>query len=373
MKLIKNDGIKRLILFFMYDKDGIIDDYIVYMLEQLNKVSSDIYVVCNGKLCDEGRGKLQTCVNDDHIIVRENKGFDVWAYKTGIDTLGWDKVCSYDEMIMMNFTIMGPVYPIEEMFDKMNSEDVDFWGITKFTGYEDGDPFGTISYGYIPEHIQSHFIAVRKPMLEDDNFKEYFDNMPAVHNYKEAVGFHEAIFTKKFSDLGFKWDVYAKLDDDFSRNPVINASKELIADARCPFFKRRSFMQDYENVLDETIGQSTLEMYDYIRDYTDYDINYIWDNILRLENQAVVKRNMHFNYVLPREFSANVDDVLQKRKIALIMHIYYEDQAEVCLNYAKAMPESTDVYITTDNEKKLEHIKEVFKDLKCNKLVIKLR
>ena len=311
MKLIKNDGIKRLILFFMYDKDGIIDDYIVYMLEQLNKVSSDIYVVCNGKLCDEGRGKLQTCVNDDHIIVRENKGFDVWAYKTGIDTLGWDKVCSYDEMIMMNFTIMGPVYPIEEMFDKMNSEDVDFWGITKFTGYEDGDPFGTISYGYIPEHIQSHFIAVRKPMLEDDNFKEYFDNMPAVHNYKEAVGFHEAIFTKKFSDLGFKWDVYAKLDDDFSRNPVINASKELIADARCPFFKRRSFMQDYENVLDETIGQSTLEMYDYIRDYTDYDINYIWDNILRLENQAVVKRNMHFNYVLPREFSANVDDVLQ--------------------------------------------------------------
>ena len=34
-------------------------------------------------------------------------------------------------MIMMNFTIMGPIYPFEEMFKKMDSKDLDFWGMTK--------------------------------------------------------------------------------------------------------------------------------------------------------------------------------------------------------------------------------------------------
>lgn len=370
---LDSNNCKRLILFFMYDKNGIIDDYVVYMLEQMKKVSTDIKVICNGLLCEEGRGKLNGVVSDEDIIVRENKGYDVWAYKTGIDTLGWDRICSYDEIIMMNFTIMGPVYPIEEMFYKMDHEDVDFWGITKFTGYEEGDPFGTISYGYIPQHIQSHFIAVRNSLLKTEEFQSYWNNMPEIHNYREAVGFHEAIFTKQFADMGYQWDVYAKLEDEFSRNPVICASKELMQEGRCPFFKRRSFMQDYGNVIDETIGQSTVELYEYIRDYTDYDVNYIWDNILRLENQAIIKKNMHFNYVLPRGFSEDVSEVLKKRKIALIMHIYYEDQAEVCLEYAKSMPEETDVYITTDSEKKLAHVKEVFQGLKCNRLVVKLR
>ena len=156
MKLDNN--CKRLTLFFMYDKDGIIDDYVVYLLKQMKKVSTDIKVICNGKLCEDGREKLKLVVPQEDIIVRENKGYDVWAYKTGIDFYGWDRICEYDEIIMMNFTIMGPVYPIEEMFDKMNGEDIDFWGISKFTGYEEGDPFGTISYGYIPEHIQSHLL-----------------------------------------------------------------------------------------------------------------------------------------------------------------------------------------------------------------------
>lgn len=371
MKLDNN--CKRLTLFFMYDKDGIIDDYVVYLLKQMKKVSTDIKVICNGKLCEDGREKLKLVVPQEDIIVRENKGYDVWAYKTGIDFYGWDRICEYDEIIMMNFTIMGPVYPIEEMFDKMNGEDIDFWGISKFTGYEEGDPFGTISYGYIPEHIQSHFIAVRKSMLQSKDFQKYWNNMPEVHDYREAVGFHEAIFTKQFADLGYKWDVYAKLEDAFSRNPVICASKELIRDARCPFFKRRSFMQDYGNVIDETIGQSTLELYEYIRDYTDYDVNYIWDNIFRLENQAIIKRNMHFNYILPRGFSEDATEILKKRKIALVMHIYYEDQAEVCLEYAKSMPPETDVYITTDSEEKLAHVKKVFEKLPCQNLTIQLR
>lgn len=41
---------KRLTIYMTYNKNGIIDDYIVYMLKQLVNVSSDIIVVSNKKL-----------------------------------------------------------------------------------------------------------------------------------------------------------------------------------------------------------------------------------------------------------------------------------------------------------------------------------
>ena len=139
--ILDSANAKRLILYFMYDKDGIVDDYVPYMLRELKKNSTEILVVCNGKLTRESREKLQEVT--PNVLVRENKGFDVWAYKTGLEYYGWDKIRSFDEVIMMNFTIMGPVYPLEEMFKTMDQRDLDFWGITMFHEYKEGDPFGT--------------------------------------------------------------------------------------------------------------------------------------------------------------------------------------------------------------------------------------
>lgn len=167
--IIDEKKVKRLIAYFIYDKQGIVDDYIIYMLCALKEHSSEIAVVVNGKLTSESREKLNQVT--PVVMVRENKGLDVWAYKTVLDYYGWDKLVTYDEVIMMNFTIMGPVYPLSEMFESMSARDLDFWGITMYHKYEKGDPFGTIECGYIPDHIQSHFIAVRTPMLKALNSK----------------------------------------------------------------------------------------------------------------------------------------------------------------------------------------------------------
>ena len=75
------------------------------------------------------------------------------------------------------------------------------------------DPYGGCEYGYLPEHIQSHFICVRKTLLKSEKFKNYWDNFPQINSYGDAVSKHEAIFTKKFSDYGFKWDTYVQSND----------------------------------------------------------------------------------------------------------------------------------------------------------------
>ena len=63
--------------------------------------------------------------------MRENKGLDVWAYKTALDSYGWAKLSEVDEIVMTNSTLMGPVRPLKEMFDAMwENQDLDFWGLS---------------------------------------------------------------------------------------------------------------------------------------------------------------------------------------------------------------------------------------------------
>lgn len=105
----------------------------------------------------------------------------------------------------------GPLYPFEEMFSAIGKKRYRFW-ITNFHEVP-FDPFGTIEYGYLPKHIQSFFMVFRKSLVKSTEFQSYWTNFPEIKGYEEAIGKHEATFTKRFEDMGFKWAVYADSDD----------------------------------------------------------------------------------------------------------------------------------------------------------------
>lgn len=326
-------------------------------------------IVCNGKLTPESRAKLERLT--PNIFVRENKGFDVWAYKEGMEYIGWDKLIKFDEVILMNFTIMGPLYPLKEMFDEMDKRDLDFWGITTYHKI-DFDPFGKCKYNYIPLHIQSHFIAIRNHMLKSPEFKHYWDTRPMITCYEEAVCWHEAIFTKTFEDFGFTWQVYVDTSDLFNHSyyPILFCPLELVKNRKCPIFKRRSFFHHYDEFLSLSNGNATIDLYEYIKNNSSYNVDLIWQNILRTQNQADIKECMQLNYILPSSTSQNSKLDLKNKKIALVLHIYYTDLIEYCYKYAQSMPEESDVYITTDAAEKKEAILKIFKNLQCHKLQI---
>lgn len=366
MILGKKDDIKRLAIFFFYDKDGVVDDYVPYMLKDLSENINELLVVCNGNINDESKNKLKKI--NAQILIRKNTGFDVWAYKEAMESIGWDRLDNYDEVILMNFTMYGPLYPFKEMFEIMDKRDVDFWGITKHHGFP-FDPFGTIPCGYIPEHIQSSFICIRNKMLRSEEFHKYWDNMDSVNTYGEAVGKHEAIFTMTFEKYGFVSDVYIQTNDlkKVTHYPLMIEPLELIKNRRCPVFKRKSFSNEYYEFLNCCLGEPTIEMYEYIEQNLDYDLNLVWDNLLRIENMADVKNRMHLNYILPRDYILTTNNENHK-KIALMMHIYFEDLVEYCFEYAKSMPTYADVYITTNTQEKKNIIEKRFSMLDCNKL-----
>ena len=219
--------------------------------------------------------------------------------------LGWSIMAGrssskYDEVVFLNFTIMGPLYPFKAMFEEMNTRDVDFWGITRNYGMA-YDPYQKCKYGYIPMHIQTGFMVVRCSLVKSIEFQRYWGNMPMIKDYAEAICWHEAVFTKEFSEKGFSSDTYVDTEDlkEYSNYPLMLYPAELIANRKCPIFKRKTFYNYYEELLDVSCGQSGYELYRYLAEKTDYDLNYIWDTILRTANMADIKERMQLNYVLP--------------------------------------------------------------------------
>ena len=370
MKLADKKEIKRLAIYAFFDAQGKVDEYVKYFLNDLKKNVSEILVVCNGILSPEGRDALSKYANN--IVVRPNEGYDITAYKEGLRFYGWEQLEKFDEVMLINDTLFGPFYPFKEMFDEMDTRDLDFWGITKHHSVE-YDCFGTVKYGYMPEHIQSSFTVFRQSLVKTREFQNHWDNLRTITNYAEAVGYHEAIFTKDFGEMGFKWGLYIDTSDleGYTRYPLMMMSSELIINRRCPVMKRKSFSQNYYDLLGDTVVNATIESFEYIDKHLDYDVNMIWDNILRTNNMADIKKLLHLNYTLPahQEFRKSEDNK-KEPKVALMMHLYYDDMAEWCLKYAKSMPETADIYITTTSEEKKKNIINVFKSLKCNKLEV---
>ena len=295
--LIETQNAKRLAIYFFYDRRGVVDGYVPYFLNDLKKNVSEIMIVCNGKLDIAGKEKLEQY---GKVLVRENKGFDVWAYKTALETYGWDKLEEFDEVIMLNNTIMGPVYELAETFEKMDQKDLDFWGLTEYFKIK-GDPFGYSPYGYLPDHIQSHWIACRRPLVSSKEFHDYWENMSMIEDYAQAVGKHESIFTKTFADMGYKWGVSVEMEDlrNYSGYPLMMCPKKLIKERRCPIFKKRSFFHMESDFLKNTTGEQTSELFDYLRYETNYDVNMIWDTLLPNYHQFDLVKNMNLVYILP--------------------------------------------------------------------------
>ncbi|RCX01738.1 MULTISPECIES: rhamnan synthesis F family protein [Kosakonia] len=337
---------RRIAFYLFYDECGEVDDYIPFKLTALQDFVKDIIVISNSKITADGRAKLENI--GAKVFCRENVGFDVWGYKEGIESIGYDKLASdYDEAILLNYTFFAPIFPFAELFNEMSSRECDFWGISEH-GEVVPNPFtGT---GILPRHIQSHFIAIRSKMLSSIEFKKYWQDMPMITSYTDSVLKHESRFTDHFESMGFTSSVYINNDDYPSTYPTFIDVKQTIEN-RCPILKRRLFFHDPFwldiNCVDLRGAIEEVEK------NSDYDIALINQNINRTVKPRVLYTNLEQlriipdNYVSP-EYS---DEQNRGAKLAVIAHVYYSDMWEEIFNYIKNIPYKYDLYISTSSEK----------------------
>ena len=345
--LLCKDDVKRCGIFLFFDKDGKADKYVINMLEDLKKSIDDLIVVVNGFLDDDSR--IEMMKHADDIICRANVGFDVGGYREGLFYLGWERLARYDEVVLFNYTFFGPIYPFEEMFEKMKSRDVSFWGITKHM-YIEIDPFNALPYDFLPEHIQSHFLVLRNDLVTSYYYKDFIYNMKNPSSYIDSIVGYEAIFTKYFEDLGFKWDVYVDVSkyEGYSYNPHMFYITELLEEERCPIIKRRSFFTDFQDFLSNTCGEASVKMYAWLKKNRPEYLELIWDNLLRLENMSGIHKALGLNYIhesYATDYSGN-----KKTALAIIL----EDTKKLVFykRYLKSLPDYLDIIVYGREEDK---------------------
>lgn len=281
-----------------------------------------LVIVVNGKITNESKYIFDRYAMipslEYELLVRENNGFDVWAYKEAIEKMGWDNIASYDELILFNFTIMGPVSPFAEMFSKMEHQKVDFWGITVHYGVS-YDPSNCNPYGYLPVHLQSHFVAFRKKLTTHSVFRRYWEDMPPIHSYEESVGRHESYMTKYFSDKGFRWMSYVDSENlsAYTPYPLFDLPDIMMRDRHCPIFKRKNCFINLNHFLQRGGSASaSSRLLTYLKQNTDYDVKMLYENIVRTCCQWDYEPHLNIIRLQPTPFEATYN-----AKIAVFLNL----------------------------------------------------
>ncbi|MFT9296405.1 MAG: rhamnan synthesis F family protein [Acetobacter orientalis] len=353
---------RRATIFFFYDPQGIVDDYIVYFLEKLSEFSERIIFCSNGPLARDAENKLNGIVQD--LIIRSNVGYDSMAYKTGLELINFDREGLYDEVLMVNHTCYGPIFPFSELFTEMDGRECDFWGVSAHDAIVPNPFTGS---GELPWHLNSNFIAVRAQMLRSKSFFHYWKELKTASNYAEAILFHEARFTKYFTDLGYKCSTYLNARDYGTAYPLMLAVDEVCKD-RSPLLKRRSFFHDPEYF--EENGADLPRALRILSQSSDYDPALIWKNVVRHSKLRDLNTNAALTSIFPDVRLKKDTAPRNYGNVAVCAHVYYVDMLEELLSLTDTIPVPYDFIATTETEEKKKNILEVVRGRKNIKNVI---
>lgn len=339
------DG-RRLLIYVVYDIRGDVEEYIPYALTRLREHCAEILVVVNGELTDLGRSRLSPLA--DRIIVRENRGYDIWGYKTGLDAVG-EGIAEFDEVLLANDTWFGPVRPFGPVFERMDRSPLHFWGMTDHLRVE---PHPFTNTGYLPYHLQSYWVAVRRDMFLSEHWRDYWRDLPRMDSYADAVVKHEGVFTEHFTDLGYVGEVaFPTLTDKVENHAVLYA--EQLIRAGCPTLKRRPFFQ-WPPYLDHlaVVGRWTLQAVEELG----YPIDLIYADLARNVEPRTLNADAAMLEVLP-DVEVGYDASAPLRTL-VVAHVFYPEMTDEILDRADLLPGAYDLVVTTPDEERASRIRD---------------
>jgi lipopolysaccharide biosynthesis protein len=337
--------VRRALVYLFFDPEGQVDDYVPHVLGHLRAHADHVFVVSNAELDHVARERLAAV--SDRVWTRPNVGLDVWAYKEALEQLA-DQLDGFDELVLLNSTFFGPVGSFDDLFAGMDArDDVDFWGITEH-GRAKRHPFDVKQP--LHAHIQSYWIAVRRRMFTSPEWRDYWDSMPMIEDYKQSVLFHESRFTHHFTQAGFRAGVAYPVSRYHGDHPVMDDVVALLRDG-CPVVKRRVFFHDplyHEgNAFD---GRQLLRLLE----ERGLPAEMLLRNLARTAKPRSLATNLGLLEVLPE-----VDlgyDLSAPLRVVAVVHLFYPDMTDEVVDRLDNLPGAYDLVVTTSDEAKREEI-----------------
>lgn len=182
----------RALILAHYDCDGVVDDYVAAALREYRRHVDRLVVVSAsvGRLPDP----LVPLV--DHFIARDNVGYDFCGWRAGIDALG--PVAAFDELICANDSAYGPLFDLEPALGDRRIAAADLWGMC--LSEQGSSRFG--KRASCP-HLQSWFFAMRRPVLQSESFRRFWDSVVPLGHKDDIIDRYEIGMSEHFMRAGF--------------------------------------------------------------------------------------------------------------------------------------------------------------------------
>ncbi len=329
---------KRLLIFIHYNNNKIISDYVLFILDNVKHVFSDIIFVSNSILDEKEQNKIKAYCKK--IIIRENKGFDFGAWKDAILNEGWASLIKYDNITLMNDSCFGPLYDIEKIYLKMESLKIDFWGITNYKKSKTGMP-GTNSS--VPEHIQSYFTVYTKKVIESKVFQKFWINVDYDMDINTVIQKYETQLTKKLTEAEYKYKTLIDTTDMNLKYPDLATwHPDILLKMGSPFVKVKSFLFFPDTEYLKKIIKKNI-----------FDIKLIENHFNQsfVPNTSKTINNKTFIVFEQQDVYLN-----KAKKIAIQIHVYYTDVFRKIINVLKKININYDLFISADSDEKKREI-----------------
>lgn len=252
---------KRLGIFVIYDREGVIDRYIEFLICSLKEIIDRLVVVVNGVIDAKGIEKLERI--SEEIIYRDNAGYDAGGYRAALlGRIGREELRKYDELVLCNDTCYGPLIPFSRIWERMDKKEGDFWGMN------------CILNG-LTDHMQAYFLVFRKALLENDFLYRFFETEieEKSSDIREIIATFEKGLYKRLIESGYKPTVYI---ENNNLNMYTNGNI-LLRQYGFPFLKKKCFDDGFNDNY-----YSVIDALRWIEANTLYDTELILENAKRL-------------------------------------------------------------------------------------------
>ncbi|MBQ8635881.1 hypothetical protein IJ425_06995 [bacterium] len=219
----------RVAIFAHYDTNCKIEDYVIYYLKELQKISTEIIFVSDCNLPSEETNKLKDITN--HIIAKRHGEYDFGSYKYGyIFAKEKNLITLANELIFANDSCFGPLISFNQIWKKMEEKECDFWGITK----------NNIDVDY---HIQSYFLVFKENVFKTEIFDNFINTISKEENKNKIIEKYEIGLSKLLIKNDFKPETYCNY------KIARNITQDLFYNDSTPFLKKWEILTLYPTLV----------------------------------------------------------------------------------------------------------------------------
>jgi rhamnosyltransferase len=175
---------KRAVILAHYDRDGIVDPYVIRALHSYREIADRLVLVSAS--ASSLPAELTAIVDD--FLPRANVGYDFCSWRDGIARLADPQ--QFDEIVCANDSVYGPLFDLGPVMTDSRVAAADFWGMVMSA--QRGD------------HVQSWFFAMRRPVIESPAFSEFWESVEPQSSKEKVIDHYEVGLTEAFAGAGFR-------------------------------------------------------------------------------------------------------------------------------------------------------------------------